>query len=126
MIERLQRALEHIEQVSPPLQADLAQRIEDLIGEVAVAAPSGSQPPSDPTDPSLLTQTRIQTALNLAGAWRDMPDTFDEMLDALDRLRHESPPSSAMDDQLAWLDDPAAGPDGEHALDAQDALEPTQ
>ena len=71
MIERLQRALEHIEQVSPPMQADLAQRIEDLLGQDVVTTPAGAQSASDPT---LQAQARIQTALNLAGAWRDMPD----------------------------------------------------
>ncbi len=80
MIERLQRAFEHIDKLSPEEQEEIAQIIEQRIEPLAV--PPGS----------------------LAGAWSDMPGTFDEMLDALDRIRHESTPTSPMDEQLAWMD----------------------
>ncbi len=41
-------------------------------------------------------QSSIQRALALAGAWSDFD--ADEMLDALDRIRHESKPTPAIDD----------------------------
>jgi len=39
-----------------------------------------------------------------AGAWSDLPDTFDEMLDSLDRLLHSSLLTPPIDEQLAWMD----------------------
>ena len=80
MTERLQRALEHLDELSPELQDQLAELIEQHISPALV--------PSE----------------TLAGAWSDLPDTFDEMLDALDRLRHASPPTPAIAEQLAWMD----------------------
>ncbi|HEX6819004.1 MAG TPA: hypothetical protein VF120_11570 [Ktedonobacterales bacterium] len=81
MIERLQRALKHIDELSSDVQEQIARIIEDN------AAPSAKQ------------------AQSLAGAWSDLPDTFDEMLDTLDRIRHESPPTPPTDEQLAWMDE---------------------
>jgi hypothetical protein len=80
MIDRLHRALEHVDELPPDLQEQLAEIIEQH-----------TQPPSIPAD-------------SLAGAWSDLPDTFDEMLDALDRIRHTSPPTPPVDEQLAWMD----------------------
>ncbi len=37
------------------------------------------------------TDETLQRALDLAGAWSDLD--FDEAMEALDRIRHESPPS---------------------------------
>ena len=81
MIERLQRALEHIDELSPDVQEQIARIIEEN------TVPSTKQ------------------AQSLAGAWSDLPDTFDEMLDALDRIRHENPPTPSVDQQLAWMDE---------------------
>jgi hypothetical protein len=69
MIDRLHRAREHIDELPPELQEQPAEIIEQH---------------TEPVDLPLIA---------LAGAWRDMPDTFDEMLDALDEIRHASPPS---------------------------------
>ena len=41
-------------------------------------------------------QTSVDRALALAGAWSDLDG--DEMLDALDRIRHESKPTPPIDD----------------------------
>jgi uncharacterized protein (DUF433 family) len=38
---------------------------------------------------------RAERALSLAGAWSDLD--FDEMIDALDRIRHESKPTPPID-----------------------------
>jgi hypothetical protein len=38
----------------------------------------------------------VQDALNLAGAWSDLD--WDEMIEALDRIRHESKPTPPIDD----------------------------
>ncbi len=37
------------------------------------------------------TEETLQAALDTAGAWSDLD--WDEAMDALDRIRHESPPS---------------------------------
>jgi uncharacterized protein (DUF433 family) len=39
----------------------------------------------------------------MAGAWSDLQD--DDEFEALDRIRHESKPSPAMDERIAWLDE---------------------
>ena len=80
MIERLQHALDHVVELPADLQEQLAEIIEQHTEPLEV--PAGS----------------------LAGAWSDLPDTFDEMLDALDRIRHASPPTPPLDEQLAWMD----------------------
>ena len=79
MIERLQRAFEHIDELSPDVQEQIAQIIEEN------SAPTAKQPQ------------------NLAGAWSNLPDTFDEMLDALDRMRHENPNVRSTDEHRREL-----------------------
>jgi hypothetical protein len=97
MIERLQRALEHIEELSPAAQEDLAQQIEDMTEPLSDAP--GSLPPSgDATLPA-----SVQRALALGGAWSELQD--DDEFAFFDRIRHETPPSPPMDEQLAWLDE---------------------
>jgi hypothetical protein len=81
MIERLQRAIEHIEELSSDVQEQLAEIIEQH------TAPRDIPPKG------------------LVGAWSDLPDTFDEMLDTLERNRHASAPTPPTDEQLAWLDE---------------------
>lgn len=78
MIERLQRAMEHIEEVSPEIQEQLAAIIEQ-----------NTEPPEVGSD-------------SLAGS---MPDLPDDMVETLLRLRREAPPTPPMDEQLSWLDD---------------------
>ena len=80
MIDRLHRALEHVDELPLDLQEQLAEIIEQHTEPVDISSES------------------------LAGAWSDLPDTFDEMLDALDRIRHASPPTPPVDEQLAWMD----------------------
>ena len=82
-IDRLHRALEYIDELPPELQEQLAEIIEQH---------------TEPLDMPLE---------SLAGAWSNLPDTFDEMLDTLDtldKIRHASPPTPPIDEQLAWLD----------------------
>lgn len=100
MIERLQRALEHIEELSPEAQLDLAQQIEDLTAPLE-DLPEFHSPPAEEQLPS-----SVRTALALGGAWSDL-QTDDEFV-AFDRMRHESLPSPPSEAQLAWLDDPDA------------------
>lgn len=78
MIERLQRALEHVEELSPPVQEEIAAQIEQYLEPLDV--PAGS----------------------LAGSMPDLPDDAEE---TLLRWRHESPPSPPLDEQLRWLED---------------------
>lgn len=97
MIERLQRALAHIEDLSPEAQLEVARQIE------ALSAPLENLPALEGTaaDPSLPQSVRV--ALALGGAWSDLQD--DDEFAYLERVRHEVPPSPPMDEQLAWLDD---------------------
>ncbi len=51
-----------------------------------------------------LEQAQIEDALDsYAGAWSDLPE--DDEAETLDRLRHESPPTPPLEDQLRWLDE---------------------
>ncbi len=97
MIERLQRALEHIEELSPAAQEDLAQQIEEMT-EPLTHLPTPSQTPGDEALPP-----SVRTALALGGAWSDLQD--DDEFAFFDRIRHESKPSPPMEEQLAWLDE---------------------
>ena len=47
-------------------------------------------------------EERVQTALATIGAWSDLD--VEEMLDALDRIKHESKPTPPID--LDWLEEP--------------------
>jgi hypothetical protein len=92
MIERLQRALEHIEELSPAAQEDLAQFIEEMTEPVA-----SSSSADEDLSPS------VQRALALGGAWRDLQD--DDEFAFFDSIKRESKPSPPMDEQLAWFDE---------------------
>ena len=93
MIERLQRALAHIEELCLAAQEDLAQQIEDMTEPLSDT--SGSLSPSgDATLPA-----SVQRALALGGAWSDLQD--DDEFAFFDRIRHETPQSPPMDEQLA-------------------------
>ena len=63
MIERLQRALQHIDKLSSAAQEDLAQFIEEITEPFAIASSADEDlPPS------------VQRVLALAGTWRDLQD----------------------------------------------------
>lgn len=87
MIDRLHRALEHIDELPSEIQEQLAEIIEQH---------------TEPVD---------FPASALAGAWSDLPDTFDEMLDALDHIRHAAPPTPPIDEQLGWMAEDDASDD---------------
>lgn len=97
MIERLQRALEHVEDLSPEAQLELAQQIE------ALSSPFDDLPTlhTMPADEALPQSVRV--ALALGGAWSDSQD--DDEFVAFERMRHEVAPTPPMDEQLAWLDE---------------------
>lgn len=96
MIERLQRALEHVEELSPEAQEDLAQQIEEMT-EPLSDLPESQGPPAEDALPK-----PVRDALALAGAWSDLQD--DGEFEALDRIRHASNPTPPIEEQLAWLD----------------------
>jgi hypothetical protein len=97
MIERLQRALEHLEELSPEAQQDLAQQIEELtapledVPALRTLPPEGDEPAS------------VRAALALGGVWSDLQG--DDEFAALDHIRHEATPTPPLDEQLTWLDD---------------------
>jgi hypothetical protein len=64
MIERLQRALTHIEELSPETQEDLAQQIEEITEPLHNFMPRDDLPASETLPPS------ARAALALGGAWR--------------------------------------------------------
>lgn len=96
MIERLQRALEHIEELSPEAQREVAQQIEALTTPIETPQALRSLPADDSTPES------VRIALALGGVWSDLQD---DEFEALSRIRHASAPTPSVEDQLAWLDD---------------------
>ena len=96
MIERLQRALEHVEELSPEAQEDLAQQIEEMTEPLSDLPGSQGAPAEDALPKP------VRDALALAGAWSDLRD--DDEFEALDRIRHASNPTPPIGEQLAWLD----------------------
>ncbi len=85
MSERLQRALERIEELSPEAQQDLAQQIEDLTAPLD-DLPNVHNLPSEENLPAT-----VGVALALGGAWSDLQD--DDEFTAFERMRHESLPT---------------------------------
>jgi hypothetical protein len=97
MIARLQKALEHVEELSPEAQEDLAQQIEEF------TEPLGDLPDLQNLAAADAMPQTVRDALALAGAWSDLQG--DDEFEALDRIRHESQPTPPIDEHLAWLDD---------------------
>lgn len=85
MIDRLRRALDHIEELSPEAQRELAEQIEVLTAPLEDFA-ARRLPQSDEQLPQ-----SVQAALSLGGAWSDLQD--DDEFAYFDRIRHEVPPS---------------------------------
>jgi len=81
VIDELRRAIERLRQQPEAVQRHIAELIEQALQE----AQSGHAPDS------------------FAGAWSDLQD--DDEFAYFDRIRHETPPSPPMDEQLAWLDE---------------------
>lgn len=80
MIDRLQRALEHVDDLPPEVQDDIAQYIEEQtapLGGGLAAAVSSDEPSRLPK--------RIRTALAAIGSSRDLRD--DDEFAALDRSK---------------------------------------
>ena len=89
MIERLQRALEHIEELSPAAQEDLATFIEEQTLPPPTESPETETQQHHPSNNHL--PKRIRTALAAIGSARELWD--DDEFVALDRIRHESIPT---------------------------------
>ena len=89
MIERLQRALEHIEELSPAAQEDLATFIEEQTLPSSVETPETETQQHHPSNKRL--PKRIRTALAVIGSARELLD--DDEFVVLDRIRHESIPT---------------------------------
>ncbi len=85
MIERLQRALEHIEELSPEAQEDIAEEIEEL------TLPISNLPEHQTSIADSNLPKSVRDALAVAGVARALQD--DDEFAALDRIRHESVPT---------------------------------
>lgn len=85
MIERLQRALEHVEELSPEAQEDIAEQIEEL------ALPVDNLPELQRPIVDSSLQKSVRDALAVAGIACALQD--DDEFEALDRIRHESEPT---------------------------------
>jgi hypothetical protein len=86
MVDELSTLVERVRQQSETVQRHIAALIEQALEQAQA-------------DESM----RDQAPESYAGAWSDLPD--DDEFDTLDKLRHETPPSPPVEEQLAWLDD---------------------
>jgi hypothetical protein len=86
VIERLQRALARLDDLSPEAQEDLAELIEE---QTAVLPDARHE--AEPRLPTGDLPDRIRAALAAIGSSRDLQD--DDEFTALDRIRHESVPT---------------------------------
>lgn len=115
MIERLQRALEHVEELPPEEQEEIAVLIEERTEPIEPIAESPLRPGEEHLP------KRVRDALAAIGSARDLQG--DDEFDAFDRIRHESKPSSPMEEQLAWLNDAKIGYRGENDYPVQEVPE---
>jgi hypothetical protein len=90
MIERLARALEHIDELSPEAQDELAEQIEELSAHPEVPLPEAGLLPGEEQLPE-----RVRRSLAAIGIARDQQEV--DEFEALDRIRHSSPPSPPPD-----------------------------
>ncbi len=81
MIDRLARALEHVEDLPKDVQEELAEQIEQY-----------QRPPT----------SGAQHRRSFAGIWRDLPDDMEE---TLLRWRHAASPTPPVEEQLRWMED---------------------
>ncbi len=83
MTDKLQDMVDRAKLLPPSEQEELLIQIETLLERLE--------------HKSQVQNIGSQNWKNLAGAWADLPDTVDEMFDALDTIRHSSPPSPPLD-----------------------------
>ncbi len=83
MIERLQRALQHIEELSPAAQKDLAQFIEEQVSPLTDTLSERDALPRSSNDHL---PKRIRVALAAIGSARDLQD--DDEFAFFDRTRY--------------------------------------
>jgi hypothetical protein len=93
MIERLRRALEHIEELSPATQEAIAQQVEEMTEPIDEIGEE-EQTATVVRDHRNLPKS-VRDALAVAGIARDLQ--YDDEFEALDRIRHESQPTPPID-----------------------------
>lgn len=84
MSERLRRALEHVDELPPDVQEEIAALIEARVEQV-------EPQPDRPDDSELLLPRTVRDALAVMGVWRDLQN--DDEFAALDSIRHENTPA---------------------------------
>ena len=93
-----QNGVEHMPELQPQRPRSITVRADQPLVGVIVQEDGTEMVRYTMGEPASDRQARrqsIQRALNLAGAWSDLD--FDEMLDELDRIRHESQPTPPVD-----------------------------
>jgi hypothetical protein len=81
MIDKIQDVIERAKRLPPSEQEELLTQIEVQLERLE----------------KRVKNIPSQSWRDLAGAWADLPDTVDEMFDALDTIRHSSPPSPPLE-----------------------------
>jgi hypothetical protein len=89
MIERLRRALEHVDELLPEMQEEIAAQIEEMTEPIEEVAVPGRTVPDSNLPKS------VRDALSMIGAWHDLQE--DDEFEAFDRLGHESKPTPPID-----------------------------
>ena len=87
MVDELREIFERVQQQPEAVQRQIAVLIEQALAQVQ--------------ESDALPDTARES---YAGAWSDLPE--DDEFETLDKLRHESPPSPPVEEQLRWLDEP--------------------
>jgi len=101
--ERLHEALQYLENLTPDMQNELAEQIEEMtqpLEPVNLLPDEQTRRSVDGISEADLPAV-VRIALALGGAWRDLQD--DDEFAALSHIRHANPPSPPIEEQLAWL-----------------------
>jgi hypothetical protein len=84
MVDELREIFERVQQQPEAVQRQIAVLIEQALEQASGIAADDARE-------------------SYAGAWSDLPE--DDEFETLDKLRHESPPSPPVEEQLRWLDE---------------------
>lgn len=81
MVDQLRELVQRVQQQPEAVQRRIAELIEQALEQAQSGIVLG----------------------NYAGVWSDLPD--DDEAETLDQIRHASPPTPPVEEQLRWLDE---------------------